>query len=405
MRGELVINTKRFDDENVNQYKLRLCRNKEILELTWPQIGELISAESGVAVSGDTIRKEFTSYERGFLDGQSEQINDEELMQQLEMKKLELQKLKFKISDQRTQLNKSLRAESRFEDIKELLVKEIKELAKVKPLENTSGIKFNRTNKSSILALSDWHRGVNADNQVNRLDDNEFRARVEKLLQDTIKYGKEQNVSDMHVALAGDLIHGVIHVAGRVTSYEDVVKQITTVSEILTYFLIELSKHFNIYVYSVLDNHSRIISNKSESVDSENLMAFIPWYLKARLASNNNIKFVNDCQDNVLIDVVGSNVLCVHGHYDKPESVRELSSMLGVNPDCVVLGHFHNPQNFELQGLQVVVNGSLCGTESYAYSIRRYAVPSQKLLIFEEGKQGVVCEYNIRVAEKRVFNG
>ena len=93
---------------------------------------------------------------------------------------------------------------------------------------------------------------------------------------------------------------------------------------------------------------------------------------------------------------MGNTIFAVHGHKDKPAgAVQNLSLLLKQFPDMVLMGHFHSTAEREIQGAEVIVNGSLCGTDDYAMSLRRTSHSTQKLLIIDhEGRQ---CTYNIRL--------
>ena len=91
---------------------------------------------------------------------------------------------------------------------------------------------------------------------------------------------------------------------------------------------------------------------------------------------------------------MGQTIFAAHGHKDKPATaVEHLSLLLKTFPDMVLLGHYHSAAEREIQGAEVIVNGSLCGTDDYAMSLRRTSKPSQKLLVIN--REGRLCTYNI----------
>ena len=90
------------------------------------------------------------------------------------------------------------------------------------------------------------------------------------------------------------------------------------VSELVSEFLAELSKHFNnVYFVSVAGNHSRINPSKDQSLASERLDDLIEWYIRARLQNFENVHFECNKIDNTMytINVRGKTYCGIHGDY------------------------------------------------------------------------------------------
>lgn len=62
----------REQDETIKAYKLRLCRNKDLYEITWDKIAELINKETGDKFGESKYRKWYASYREGYEDSVSE---------------------------------------------------------------------------------------------------------------------------------------------------------------------------------------------------------------------------------------------------------------------------------------------------------------------------------------------
>ena len=95
---------------------------------------------------------------------------------------------------------------------------------------------------------------------------------------------------------------------------------------------------------------------------------------------------------------MGNDFVGVHGHQEKKKKsvAPDLSAILnGRNVDYVCMGHYHSQCDYIDNASEVFINGSLCGTDAYAYGKRLFSPPSQKLLIVND--EGVECIYNIRV--------
>ena len=144
---------------------------------------------------------------------------------------------------------------------------------------------------------------------------------------------------------------------------------------------------------------SQFIPDKKESLTKESFFDFIPWYLESRLEGIENVEFVDSNLDDEIVyaSIMGNDIFAVHGHRDKLNTaIQNLSLLYHIFPDYVFMGHFHHAAEKEIQGAEVIVNGSLCGTDDYAVSLRRMSKPSQKLIIFD-GK-GRLCTYNLRLS-------
>lgn len=332
---------------------------------------------------------------------EEEQINkitDNDIIKEIEDKKLELEKEKIRVQDQRREYKKYLRQDARFEHIHNTIKEEIKKLNEIKPLIHKEVKVDNTSNKEAVIILSDWHTGSTSDNYWNVFNLEVARERINKLLDKTIEYCLLHKVNTIHVELLGDLVNGYLHLGNRVENEEDVVTQIMIASELLANFLNELANNkLNVKVYSSTGNHGRCSPNLKESLDLENFERLIPWYLKARI-SNPKIEFMeNEIDDNlIVIRFLNEVIYCVHGHLDKPNvMIDNWSRMLKEFPTEAHLGHFHSYKEFDEYDMTVTVNGTLSGVDEFAKKIRKTSKPMQTLMIYNE--EGRECTYKIKL--------
>lgn len=395
-------------EESALAWKYRLIigkANKEV-KLNWNEITDLL----GLSCSGEYLRKtaygilEFIQWqqEEGLLrmdeDGVFETI---EAIDRLEEKRMELEREKIRMQDQKRQVRALLREWARAEKIKEDIQKAIEEVAKVKPIKvkPKKKRKTNYTREGAVL-FSDWHRGSKSNNHWNLFTDVEFEKRVRKLVDKTILYGQEQKIKTLHVFLMGDLINGLIHVTTRIENMENIVQSTKIVAETIAQVLVEFADEFDeIKVYSARGNHDRVTPNKAESVSKESFFDFIPWYLEARLKDVDNVEFIeNEYDDEIIVTkICGYNVFAVHGHRDKMSNVvANLSQMIKVLPDYIFMGHYHHHEENEFHMCEVIINSSLSGTDDYAKELRRTSKAAQKFIVFDKD-EGRLCTYNIRL--------
>lgn len=240
----------------------------------------------------------------------------------------------------------------------------------------------------AILMVSDLHIGVECDNFYNKYNTEIAMARVNKLVNETIKYCKLHKVVRLNVCNLGDLVHGLIHTSARVEQELDVTKQVMVAAEILANALNGLQEAAPEIIYrSVIDNHSRAISDKEDSIEAENFGRIIDWFVKERL-KDTSIIFGCDNIDLGIgkFDLMNDKkVMFAHGHQDNINTVFQ--HFVGATRefiDFVLLAHYHSEKMKSFQGFRVVVNGSVVGTEQYALGKRLFGDPSQTLLIFED---------------------
>lgn len=382
------------------KYRVILGKKDGLYDISWSEIIKLLS----LSCSADYIRKiaygiaKYRDYLREHQQNKEADIFPESSITSLDDKKFNMQREKMRMQDQKRELNKLLREWARAEHIQDEIQKAVKKLP---ALTNIKHKHVEASNQDGVLLLSDWHVGMKTDNFANRFDDAVLQERVEKLVSKTIEYGKLHKINCLHVFCLGDLVNGLIHVTTRINSTEDVIRQTMRASELLCAAIGCFSEAFNeVRVYFSRGNHERVTANIKESLTKESFFDMIPWYLQARLEGIENIKLIDNTLDSEIVsaEILGNIVYAVHGHRDKPGKVIESLALLTKKiPDYVFMGHFHSAAEREIQGADVIVNGSLCGADDYAMNIRKSSKPTQKFMIFNE--QGRICTYNINLGE------
>lgn len=299
----------------------------------------------------------------------------------------ELFKQQQKIRDERTAYNKLLRDDSRIESLKDAIrgtVTQLKELPEVKYTSSSKGLAAE-----AVLMFSDLHLGVSIDNFANTFNHKIAELRVMKLVEDTIRYCKENKVKRLHFVNLGDLVHGLIHVSARIESEFGVIEQVMKAGELVSKALNKIQEAAPEIIYrSSTDNHSRTIANKSEAIEKENFGKIIDWFLEERL-SHTKIKF---SKDNLDVDLGrfklenGKVIMFSHGHNDSINLVfQNFVGASGEFVDYMLIGHYHSEKAKSFQRSKVFVNGSIVGPDQYAVSKRLFGDPAQTLLIFENG--------------------
>lgn len=316
------------------------------------------------------------------LNGRTvEDITEDDIVEKTQ----ELFKQQQRVRDERTAYRKMLRDDARIESLKDAIrdtVKQLKGLPTVTYKAPTRGL-----DAEAILMFSDLHLGASIDNYYNKFNYKIAEARVMKLVDDTIRYCRANNVKKLNFVNLGDLIHGLIHITLRIEEELDVVEQVMMASEIVSKALNRLQEAAPEVVYrSCTDNHARAMASKHEAIEKENLGKLVDWFLKERLSSTE----IHFADDNLDVDLGrftlnnGKVVMFAHGHNDSINQVfQNFVGATGAYVHYMLLGHYHSEKAKSFQNSKVFVNGSIVGTEQYATSKRLFSKPSQTLLVFD----------------------
>lgn len=388
-------------DESLYDYQIRLCKNKDLYDLTWTDVSELYYEASSEKKSPDVFRKFWRYFSEGYELAKTESPESPSIIEELEEKQLEFEKAKYQFQDQKREYAKIVREQARIDHIRKEMIAEIHKLGKVKPLNYYERVSFpTNFEREGLLVISDTHYGLFAQNHWNQFDNNEFITRMKKLITKTVEYSKNHQVKTLHVFLAGDLINGLIHQVTRINNTEDAVSQTMQVSEILAESLTSLANEVEeLKIYNVRGNHDRVTPNKKDEIAKESFNDLIKWYLKTRLQALKNASFLDNKYDDEIIvtDILGNTVMCVHGHKDKVSNVtHNLTMMTRQIPDYIVMGHTHHHEENEDHSCEIIVNSSFSGVDDYAKDIRKTSKAAQKFIVFDKDERRL-CTYSIQL--------
>lgn len=292
---------------------------------------------------------------------------------------------KTQVRDVYNAYRRTLRDEARIEDLKSTILEAAnmqKSLCKINKVE----IKDQKS--EGILLLGDWHIGQETDNFYNKYNKEIAKARISKVVAETIHYCKLHKVHTLHVINLGDLIEGIINTNARIEQEMDVCSEIMYASEFMAEALNLLQEAAPVITYrSCTDNHSRAVADKHQNIAKENFNKIVDWYVEERL-KDTDIKFPKDNLDPGLGRFAlknGMKVAFFHGHEGSAKSatLQELAGATREWTDIACCGHWHNPAEHVYQNMRLFINNSLCGTGPYALSKRYFTEPSQKLIIIQ----------------------
>lgn len=334
------------------------------------------------------------------LDKEAEnKVASSDIISELDAKKIELQKERQRFFDQRAAFNKVVRERAREEELNEILTRTI-ENGKLPSLNYIPNDVTNSDN-DLLVSLNDIHYGAVVDNYWCKYNSDIFVNMLMDYLGRILDIAKTHKSENCIVWMNGDAISGNIHHSLAVSNKENLIEQVTGVSELIAGFLAALSPYFaHVKFVSVAGNHSRL-DTKERAIRQERLDDLVEWYLKARMQSFKNVEIgcceKIDCSMYV-VDIRGKAYLGIHGDLDSsPAYIQSLQQMVGRPIYAVLLGHMHHNALNVVQGIRTVMAGSFQGMDDYCVAKRIFGKPEQLVCVCDES--GIRCSYDIDLSQ------
>ena len=374
---------KRLENEDENAYIWRVCDNKDLIG-TWQDVCNLLNEELHHDYNESWYRKMYQSFMMVF-DSIKDKYFDNEQLKQMEQKKQEIIKERYRLNDERTAYNRALRNDARLDARLDMLEQKITEFGRIS-FPDVNNIHTGVNDNDLLVLLSDLHIGQTFKSFNGEYNTKIAQTRMGKYLKKIIEIGKQYNSDKCYVSLQGDLISNSIHKSIAITNQENVIQQIKFASELITAFIYELSHAFNrVIVTSVSGNHSRL-DKKEDALKDERLDDLVIWYMDAALKNVNNVDIITNNPDTTfaVMDIRGKKYINVHGDYDafSKNGVASLSMMLGFFPYAITFGHLHTCAMSDESGIKIIRGGSLAGSgDDYTIEKRLTGKASQMVCV------------------------
>lgn len=305
-----------------------------------------------------------------------------------------------KLFDQRAAFNKSIREVARQQELSEIIERAVMNGA-LPALHDVpkNPIEVADVGRDLLVSLNDIHYGAVVKNRWRTYDSTVCRCMFAEYARKVKQIALETGASNCYIWNAGDSVSGNIHRSIQVTNKENVIQQVTGVSELIAEFITSISSAFeNITYVSVAGNHSRIEANKKDSLVAERLDNLIGWYLEARLQNLSGVTVANFATtDDTLfeIGIRGKRYVGCHGDFDNSNSsVEALKAMFGERDIYAVLsGHLHHNKIDSVSGVKTIMAGSFLGMDDYAVQRRIVGKPEQLVCVCDHN--GIVCSYDV----------
>ena len=396
----VLIEIRRRENESPLDYHKRIVYgklvDKTLADLDYTEIAELLY---GRPYASDVARRMLYG-SRHTLELMDEEkrcgISDSDIAKETDAKLFEIKKERQKLFDQRMAFNKLIRERSRQEELNEILTEAIR--SGDLPAFEYKKRDVTYADNDLLISLNDIHYGASHENFWGKYDSDICVEMMRGYLDRVIDIAETHHSENCIIWQNGDAISGNIHRSIQVTNKENVIEQVIGVSEIISSFIAELSKHFKTVQYvSVSGNHSRIEPNKENALVEERLDDLVEWYLKARLQNLENVVIgAGDRIDATMytIDIRGLTYVGVHGDMDGTEGkVQALQTMVGRPVYAVLSGHKHHNKVDEVQGIKSVMAGSFLGIDPFCVQKRIFGRPEQMVCVCD--KDGIRCHYDV----------
>lgn len=374
----------RKPNESYVSYLKRVVQATREKRLTYSEMGDCLLGDRNM-YSSENLRKCYYALDI-IADRLDEDIviTDNDVLTEIEKQKDELYKETQRLRDKKREIHNDLRRMARYENLEQVLVDKLSNSPLPCVVQDITYEPYD--NLEASLLVSDIHFGIEVDNSVNKFNKQIAEVRLNTLAHRVVNYCEIHKVKTLNIELLGDLISGYINISNRVEQEEDLISQIIEVSSLLTSVINYLSAKIPIVnVYCVFGNHSRVNPNKREHVNRENYERLIFKYIE--MQTNGITNFVtSNYEDYFWYELNnGKRIVCTHGDKDNLSNlVTNYIALLGFVPDEIHLGHYHNFKISDENGVAVIVNGSIIGSDDYAVSIRKNTAPCQVLRIYDK---------------------
>lgn len=373
-------------EESITSYSIRLYKNRKNYGLTFKEIGKLLNEVTGNNYSEAKYRRQIQHYLeiQEYLEQENPTGVDSDVLEEIELEKIELQKQQVRMRDQKRELNAIIRRQARLESLEDYF-KEV--------TENFEGVSLPKTKsnvndkKEAAIVISDWHIGMKFDGRFNIFNHEVAEQRIAKVKDKTLDTVRKENIDTLHIANLGDMISGSIHVSTRIQAEEDVIQQVIRASEYLKQFIKTfLDEGIQVEYYNVIGNHGRSQSNKSEVAGiEENFEKLILTILDTAFSSYSNYNSTG-CRDGIIeVEISNQKIILAHGEMDKnTNAAMRLPQLFAYVPNYIITGHIHHSTSKDFGVTEHIVNPSLIGADDYATAGRFGGKPGQKLILFNE---------------------
>lgn len=389
--------------ENLEEYKKRLCQNKDLYDLRWEDIAALWYEVTDDKKSPDWFRKWWRNYSEGYEDGKKKSVESDDILDELEMKKLELLEERKKLQTVRVEYNRIAREKAR----RDLLFEYTREgFEKLEVVDPEVVIDYEHSpEQEHLLSFGDIHFGKKFKSLRNEYSEEIAINRMNAIIEDTVKYLSKNNVTYLNVLNLADSIEGMTLRTSQLQSLQSgFVDQVIKFSKYYAKWIRELSKYTHVNLHHIdSSNHTEIRPHNSKRGEypAEDMERIIGMYIHDVLEDHERIDINLHKGGFAEFKLLDYEFIALHGHQlkGKKNTIKDLSFHRRKFYDYAVLGHWHNLDISTVgEGLtnnvQAIQVPSVMGSDEYADSLLTGAKAGALITTFTKGK-GLTDTHNI----------
>ena len=290
-------------------------------------------------------------------------IADKEIIQH----NILLQKRSQKQADLNRIKNKAFREHARLENALVEYNKALIDLLKSESLKTTIKQHTSKGKQAIIVQIADTHFNELVNLKHNKYDFEVASKRLQKFAHYIKEYAKFYNVSEIFIAITGDLLNSDRRLDELVNASSNRSKATFLSVHLLKHFILVLNSVANISVGCVSGNESRVNKDLGwvDQIATDNYDFVIFEMLRLLMP---DINFVTSGALELVVEVNGHNVLLIHGHQlgnmnnDKIAKVMSKYARNGIILDFMMCGHLHETKITDL----FARSSSLVGANSYS---------------------------------------
>ena len=332
----------------------------EIISLFWDGNGYQTIAQFIIDKYNLPVKKE--ALRRRIKDIIQYVIADKEIIQH----NILLQKRSQKQADLNRIKNKSFREHSRLENALVEYNIALIDLLKAESLKTTIKHHKSKGKQAIIVQIADTHFNELVDLKNNKYDFEVASKRLQKFAHHIKEYAKFYIVSEIFIAITGDLINSDRRLDEKLSMSTNRAKATFLGVHLLKHFILDLNSVANISIGCVSGNESRAYElGWVDMVATDNYDFTIFEMLRLLLP---DINFITSGGLELVVEVNGHNVLLIHGHQlgnmnnDKIAKVMSKYVRNGIILDFMMCGHLHETKITDLYAR----SSSLVGANAYS---------------------------------------
>lgn len=373
-------------------YRLILAKVNGETDLDWSEIRDIL----GLECHHDTLRKEASGIKK-YHEYIQKKNTPPSLLDEYEIKKLELQKERVKLQSEKSEINKWVREQARSELFYEKIIQAIE---KQKPIRVPNyRIEYKQTKRDLVTPIADAHYGkevkiIGLENEIlNEYNIEIFERRMWDLLNQIIHILDKENLRHVTLFDLSDSIEGILRMSQLQSLQLGITDSVIGYGTFMATWLNELSHYAFVDVYECEGNHNevRVLNANRGEFPHENTQKLISWYLQGVLKDNPNVK-IHGARHLWYVDVLGTKILATHGQDEKNlnRSIQDYEFLYNKPIDILLTGHLHfdNTKTIgkrDMKNIQVIQSPSICGIDNYSMQLKKASNAGATVMVFEEG--------------------